>query len=414
MNCPIKFTTKGLKQQLTAFESNKFTGYLEIKSTQEHPQWKLYFCLGRIIWSIGGSHPNRSLIRLLAQHCPQLVIEKNIVNNVEKFECRNYRLLTVLLESKKITEEQFTLLTKEFIKEVIFDILQLEAKESLHYIPVATSADCLLASGLKFSHLLVNSQAIFQLSWEQQQTWLDCCGKNFKSWSPNLVPCLQDKKRLEQEVSPSVYQNFVKFIDGQHSLRDLAVKLNQDVVRLSHSLLPYLRSRLIELKEIADLPFSAIAVNSKETQKAHYAMATAGRQFRIACIDDSSQILQVMKQILSQEGYLCFGINEPLQAVPKLISSPPDLIFLDIGMPILNGYEVCAQIRRISKLKETPVIMLTGNDGIVDRVRARVVGASAFLAKPIDTIKLLDTVEKFLPVTGNDEQLRQMPIGQPC
>ncbi|WP_159788187.1 response regulator [Sodalinema gerasimenkoae] len=67
-------------------------------------------------------------------------------------------------------------------------------------------------------------------------------------------------------------------------------------------------------------------------------------------------------------------------------------------MPVANGYEVCTQLRRMSQFAETPIIILTGNDGVVDRVRAKMVKASDFLGKPIDAEKLLSTVHKFLNV----------------
>jgi chemotaxis family two-component system response regulator PixG len=67
-------------------------------------------------------------------------------------------------------------------------------------------------------------------------------------------------------------------------------------------------------------------------------------------------------------------------------------------MPIVNGYELCSQIRRVSSLKDLPIVMLTSQDGIVDRVRAKVVKASAFLPKPIEPTKLLQTVAQFAPI----------------
>lgn len=66
-------------------------------------------------------------------------------------------------------------------------------------------------------------------------------------------------------------------------------------------------------------------------------------------------------------------------------------------MPIANGYEICSQIRRVSALNHIPVIILTSNDGIVDRVRAKMVGSSGFLAKPIVTEKVLKILQKYLP-----------------
>jgi len=117
----------------------------------------------------------------------------------------------------------------------------------------------------------------------------------------------------------------------------------------------------------------------------------------VACIDDSRIDSLAMHKILTEAGYRCLNIHDPVQALPMLLENKPDLIFLDLVMPIANGYEVCAQIRRVSMLKDTPVIILTSNDGIVDRVRAKMVGSSGFLAKPINSEKVLNMLRMHLP-----------------
>jgi CheY-like chemotaxis protein len=95
-----------------------------------------------------------------------------------------------------------------------------------------------------------------------------------------------------------------------------------------------------------------------------------------------------------------------VKALPILLEHKPDLIFLDLVMPIANGYEICAQIRRVSAFKDTPVIILTSNDGIVDRVRAKMVGSSGFLAKPIEPDKVLATLQRYLPKPVQSQRLQ--------
>ncbi|PZO58047.1 MAG: hypothetical protein DCF15_05990 [Phormidesmis priestleyi] len=117
---------------------------------------------------------------------------------------------------------------------------------------------------------------------------------------------------------------------------------------------------------------------------------------QIVYIDDSSADSRIMAEIIEGLGYQYTNVPDPLQALPMLIELKPKLIFLDLVMPIANGYEVCSQIRRISAFKDIPVVIVTSNDGIADRVRARIVGASGFLGKPIQHKKVSKVLKKHL------------------
>ncbi|NJM00580.1 MAG: response regulator, partial [Synechococcaceae cyanobacterium SM2_3_2] len=79
-----------------------------------------------------------------------------------------------------------------------------------------------------------------------------------------------------------------------------------------------------------------------------------------------------------------------------LHKSKPVLIFLDLLMPHTNGYELCASLRRTTLFRDVPIIILTGQDGIVDRVRAKLVGASEFLSKPPDKARVESIIRKYL------------------
>ncbi|MBE9060968.1 response regulator [cf. Phormidesmis sp. LEGE 11477] len=131
---------------------------------------------------------------------------------------------------------------------------------------------------------------------------------------------------------------------------------------------------------------------SKRTKK-----AGNKRLPRVVYIDDSPADSRAMSSIVEKLGYEYVNIQDPLQALPMLIELKPKLIFLDLVMPIANGYEVCAQIRRITAFKEIPVVIVTSNDGIADRVRAKLVGASGFMGKPIQEERILKVFQKYLP-----------------
>ncbi|MBW4563903.1 MAG: response regulator [Mojavia pulchra JT2-VF2] len=118
----------------------------------------------------------------------------------------------------------------------------------------------------------------------------------------------------------------------------------------------------------------------------------------VACVDDSPTICRSLEEILTQQGYRFVGIQDSLTAVLKLIKSKPDFIFLDLLMPKVNGYEICSQIRKTPSLKDVPVVILTGKDGIVDRMRTKLVGATDFLSKPVEADKVLNMLHKYLSV----------------
>ncbi len=114
----------------------------------------------------------------------------------------------------------------------------------------------------------------------------------------------------------------------------------------------------------------------------------------VACVDDSPQVCALMESIVKRAGYRYVSTQDSVIAVSLLLQEQPDLIFLDLIMPIVNGYEVCKQLRRVKRFKAVPIAILTGNDGAIDRVRAKVVGASDFIAKPIREERIMATLRK--------------------
>jgi twitching motility two-component system response regulator PilG len=117
---------------------------------------------------------------------------------------------------------------------------------------------------------------------------------------------------------------------------------------------------------------------------------------KILCIDDSPLILQEINRFLENFNYSVFLIKNPIQASREMIRIVPDLIFMDINMPGIDGYQLCRLIRNHSVLKTKPVIMMTGNTGILDRAKARIVGATGYLTKPFSRAEFLEIVQKYL------------------
>ncbi|MGB8699316.1 MAG: response regulator, partial [Thermosynechococcaceae cyanobacterium] len=93
-------------------------------------------------------------------------------------------------------------------------------------------------------------------------------------------------------------------------------------------------------------------------------------------------------------GYDVLSVLDPTAAIKHLLESQPALILMDIEMPHMDGYELCRSARLVEELREIPIVMLTGREGIIDRVRARMAGCTAYLTKPFQPNELLTLVQK--------------------
>lgn len=119
---------------------------------------------------------------------------------------------------------------------------------------------------------------------------------------------------------------------------------------------------------------------------------------KIMVIDDSSTIRRSAEIFLGQVGYKVVLAEDGFDALAKINDSRPDLIFCDILMPRLDGYQTCALIKKSAKFRNTPVIMLSSKDGLFDRARGAMVGSDEYLTKPFTKDSLLRTVRNYTSV----------------
>jgi twitching motility two-component system response regulator PilG len=118
---------------------------------------------------------------------------------------------------------------------------------------------------------------------------------------------------------------------------------------------------------------------------------------KVMVIDDSSTIRRSAEIFLRQAGCEVLLAEDGFDALAKINDHAPDLIFCDILMPRLDGYQTCALIRKSPRFAQTPVIMLSSKDGLFDRARGRMVGSDQYLTKPFTKDALLELVQRFRP-----------------
>lgn len=118
------------------------------------------------------------------------------------------------------------------------------------------------------------------------------------------------------------------------------------------------------------------------------------KKIRILVIDDSATIRRSAESMLANQGYEVITAENGFEALSKITRHHPDLIFVDIMMPRLDGYQTCAIIKNNAEFRHTPVIMLTSKDGLFDMARGRVVGSDQYLTKPFTREELLGAVKQ--------------------
>jgi len=125
---------------------------------------------------------------------------------------------------------------------------------------------------------------------------------------------------------------------------------------------------------------------------------------KVMVIDDSNTIRRSAEIFLKAFGCEVVLAEDGFDALAKISNEHPDLIFVDIMMPRLDGYQTCSLIKRNARYKSTPVIMLSSKDGLFDRARGRMVGSDQYLTKPFTQETLMDAVQTYALISKSQQQ----------
>jgi two-component system, chemotaxis family, response regulator PixG len=377
-----------LSYDLLMLSQQRATGELTVNYGTEPLQCRLYFYLGRLVYATGGVHPVRRWNRGLQQHCPNCITSQWIKvarsSHTSSHELWEIDLLNQAMAQNLIGLNEAKAAIRQITQEVLFEILGY-GKATTSWKP-----------GVKVEHQttflaieqLINEAQALRLQWYAIGRGAQAF---FAQVSPDLAPVVIHPYELESQVSPEAFISMVNLMKGQYTLWDVAGQMKCSLPNLIRVLWKLIQQGVIELRPIPDLP--APIAQPAPTPKA---VVKPKKKFLIACIDDSPAIGQKMNQILEPEGYEVLTITNPLQGISILLDRKPDLIFLDLVMPNTNGYELCTFLRKTSAFQNTPIVILTGHDGVIDRVRAKLAGSSDFLAKPPEADKVLQVVDRFL------------------
>ncbi|PMB49736.1 two-component system response regulator [Fischerella thermalis CCMEE 5201] len=378
-----------IRSILQLIELGQRTGqlFVEAHSFHKSPQlgrnqngnnlsWFVFFLNGEIIYA---TNSDNSLLRLsdyLRHYQVKVQVTEEQRACLEALNATEYAYLWTLLEQNIIDPIQARSIIHNLVQETLFDLLNLQQGSFVFEVGSALAPQL---TTLEITPLL--SKIVKQVQqWKQLYPYIQ---------SPEQFPILTDIVNLRSSLPAVTVNKLQHWASGQTSLRQLARYLNRNIVTVAKAIYPYVQQGWVHL---VDSDTTELLTNQQDKTLS----LQGNHKQRILCIDDTLSICTHIETILQTQGYEAIAITNPLEALTRVFQFQPDLIFCDIAMPELTGYEICAMLRHSQAFRNIPIIMLTAKEGFFDRVRATMVGATDYLTKPFGHTELVILVEKYL------------------
>ncbi len=241
---------------------------------------------------------------------------------------------------------------------------------------------------------------------------VDFLGQRLKKWqdcASDLISTHQrpyfldyrdiDKVQITGILSQQALIRLANLMRKGLSFRQLSIVLQKDEIHVAQILSPYIEHKIIHLRS-PQLPLDRLPNIPKQPsvreEQASLTSESEVLKHKVVCIDDSPTILNEIQRFLDQERFEVTAISDPVKASSVIFRLEPDLILLDITMPRINGYKLCGLLRSSQVFDETPIIMVTGNTGVIDKARAKLAGATDYFTKPFTREGLMTIIEKHL------------------
>jgi len=370
-----------LFERLVPYGNCKFTGKIKVQVSSQ-VKVTIYLNLGHLAWITDQSYLSKRWEKHLINTglCKKVIKETtNLGDNADsKLTSCEYDQLVILAKNNYLSREQVREIIKNLTEEILLNLLQetpLPTTQSPFYITAESGVRP--SSQYSLPHTWLCSIASVQTSLRSfYQQWLNA---GLSDYSPNLIPYLNDQQGLARKTTPNIYQKLLSLLDGTHTIREIIIKMQLDIKQVIGSLSTLIKAQIIILAS----SFNQISKPRMSSQSKRYSL-------NIIAIDDNLQTLRILDEIITQTGHKFTGVTNPIDALPTLLDNKPDLIFIDLNMPLLNGYELCQKIQTVNRLKSVPIIFLVGNR--LDRVRSRFAGATQSLQKPLITYKVREVV----------------------
>ena len=393
---------------------------------RDRVRWAFYLERGKLVYA---SHSLESFERLerhlrgLSRELPalndQLRSQLRLMFDDPSPENAKYKVTSEILCVEYIAilwlvNENY--LPKLMAGKLVARIIQ-EVVEAFLCLPNGEFAKIYYKHSLQESYCSLSINRILEVVEQRLQAWYKL-GPTISS--PYQCPYLVSQTTAEKRMSAEIVQRLGRILRG-FNFCQLGALLGKDPLAIAKQLNPLVVDGSILLRDplapFNMLPRTYYLAPEEERENIEKLAETLGEEveggddissiskgfvyeatkiWKVVCIDDSESMLSIINSYLGSEDFQVTLIQDSMRALMKITSIRPDLILLDIGMPNVDGYQLCSLIRKSSSLKDIPIVMVTGNKGLIDRARARLVGATDYLTKPFVQADLLKMIMRHL------------------
>jgi twitching motility two-component system response regulator PilG len=357
---------------LQVIESGQCSGLLSVETC--HPNhckrqmWLIFFFHGQIVYATYGDDSLSRLQDYLHLYEQQINLELPTTDFSTPWNIPEYACLWELVVNNRINLTQASSIIYGLVHEIIFDLL------SLHQGRFIFDSTSLLSphfTSLKITPIL--SRVLKQVrDWKQLYPYIQ---------SPEDYPVLVHTVDLNSVLPPPTMKKLERWADGKTSLRQLARYLNCDIFTFGKAICPYVEKGWVKIASLANLRQDEL---DRKPEK------------RIVCIGNKNYMGQSMESTLKANGYEAIALSNPLEALGILFKLQPDFIFCQIAMPELDGYEICSMLRNSTAFREVPIILVAEKEEVLESLRAKIIGATDYLALPFGNNDLVTILEKYL------------------
>lgn len=382
-------------------QADNLSGIIEIISKQDNSiPWQIYVAGGKIQYA-SSKLGEQARINCLWRNNPLTSVLPPL-----ETEDYSYAGLVNWCKSQTIESSYLEQLFAYFTQEALVQIISL-GEIIVRFLPQAPLAEATL--NLTWDEL-VNDAKLKLSQWEKRPQKIvsgfsrlhlssEKAFKFYRWWKT-----LDKQTKLAKFLATKKLSFWVELLGKKPSCYEIANILESSLLQVCFRLEAIIEDGLVEVlafqSDIVEETQSYSQSNSqKSTQVANRQTGVTTKASNakenkplIACIDDSKTVQKQLRMTLEAVGYEVISITEPSTALKTLRYQQPILILMDINMPEIDGYELCSMLRRARKLEKVPIVMLTGRDGLIDRMRAKIAGANNYITKPCNPNKLLKLI----------------------